>query len=157
MQCSCAILPSVSCSALQYFSTSSHKWHSCHKKCYWTLSVCFDFLYNFCLSVSHSRKNWVGYGKTSVHVKSHYFCQILMKLEFFWHIFKKYRNIKFHDIPSRGSWGVPCRQMDMMKLIVTFHSFANVPKKGLQPPSKDGIQLKVSAPEKLISRKHGIL
>jgi hypothetical protein len=47
--------------------------------------------------------------------------------------------------------------MDMMKLIVTFHSFANVPKKGLQPPSKDGIQLNVSAPEKLISRKHGIL
>jgi hypothetical protein len=48
-------------------------------------------------------------------------------------------------------------QMDMMKLIVTLYRFANVPKKGLQPPSKDGIQLNVSAPEKLISRKHGIL
>jgi len=49
------------------------------------------------------------------------------------------------------------RQMDMMKLIVTFHSFASVPKKGLQPPSKHGIQLNVSAPVKLVSRKHGIL
>lgn len=49
------------------------------------------------------------------------------------------------------------RQMDMMKLIVTFHSFANVPKKGLQPPSKHGIQLNVSTPEILISRKRGIL
>ena len=49
------------------------------------------------------------------------------------------------------------RQTDMMKLIDTIHSFSNMPKNGLQPPSDDGIQLNVCVPEKLTSRKHSIL
>jgi len=32
------------------------------------------------------------------------------------HIFKKSPNIKFHKNPSSGSWVVPCRQTDVMKL-----------------------------------------
>jgi len=53
MQCACAILPSVPCPVLQYFSTLSHKQHEFSKKkkkSYWTQNACFDFLYNFCLN-----------------------------------------------------------------------------------------------------------
>ena len=45
----------------------------------------------------------------------------------FWQI----PNIKFHENPPSGNWVVPwgCtdRQIDMTKLIITFHSFVNVP------------------------------
>jgi len=52
-----------------------------------------------------------------------------MKLEFSQQIFKKYSDIKFHKNPSSGSRAVPRRQTDIMKLIVTFHNFANAPDK----------------------------
>jgi len=42
----------------------------------------------------------------------HYSCQILMKLEFSWQIFKKYWSIKFHDKSSTGSHVVPCWRTD---------------------------------------------
>jgi hypothetical protein len=51
-----------------------------------------------------------------------------MNLEFSRQIFKKYFTIKFHENPYSGSQVVPCGQTDMMKLIVTFHHFVNVPK-----------------------------
>jgi hypothetical protein len=57
-----------------------------------------------------------------------YTCQILMKIEFCGHIFKKYSNIKFCENPFGGSLVVPCGQTDMWKLIVTFRNFANAPK-----------------------------
>jgi len=43
----CAILSSVACPALQYFSTLPHKRYDFRKKKYLTQNVCFDFLYNF--------------------------------------------------------------------------------------------------------------
>jgi len=46
MQSACAILSSVDCPTLQYFSTLSQKRR---KRSYWTKTVGFDFLYNFCL------------------------------------------------------------------------------------------------------------
>jgi len=60
-----------------------------------------------------------------------------MKFEFSQQILKKYSNIKSHENPSSGSLTVPCGQMDRWmngwmrttKLIVTFHSFVNMPKK----------------------------
>jgi hypothetical protein len=43
-------------------------------------------------------------------------------------VFQKYTNIKFHKNPSSGSRVVPCRQTEMMKLIVVFRNFAKVYK-----------------------------
>ena len=45
-------------------------------------------------------------------------------------IFEKVSNIKFHQNPFGGSRVVPCEQTDM-KLTVTFHKFANAPKREL--------------------------
>jgi len=54
-----------------------------------------------------------------------------MKLEFSQQIFKKYTNIKFWENPSSRSKVVPHRQrvgkIQRTKLIVTFHSFVNLP------------------------------
>jgi len=48
------------------------------------------------------------------------------------YIFKKYSNIKFHEHSSSGCRVVPRgrtdRQTDMMKFIVPFRNFGNVPK-----------------------------
>jgi hypothetical protein len=67
-----------------------------------------------------------------VMYSAHHSCQMLMKSEFCWHDFKKYPNIKFHEISSSGSQVVPCGQSDgqadISKLIVTSCNFANVPK-----------------------------
>jgi len=52
------ILPSVSCPAVQYFSTLSPKRLDFQKKSYWTQNVCFDLLYIFVCNISHSKKNW---------------------------------------------------------------------------------------------------
>ena len=51
-----------------------------------------------------------------------------MKLEFSRLIYEKDSNTKFHENPSCGSRVVPCRQANMMKLIVIFRNFANAPK-----------------------------
>ena len=60
-----------------------------------------------------------------------YSCRILMKLEFWRQILEKCSNIKCHENLSSGSQVVPCRQTDVMKVIVTFRNFANVPKNQL--------------------------
>ena len=43
---------------------------------------------------------------------THYFCQILMKLEFSKQIFEKFWNIKFNENPSSGNRVVPCGRTD---------------------------------------------
>jgi hypothetical protein len=48
-------LSSVACPVLPYFSALSHKRHDFRKKKF--VLMCFDFLYNFCLNISHSKKN----------------------------------------------------------------------------------------------------
>ena len=61
-----------------------------------------------------------------------YSCHILTKLGFLGEIFEKYPNIKFHEHPSSGSRRyysrTDGRRTHMKKLMVTFRSFANVPK-----------------------------
>jgi hypothetical protein len=43
------------------FSTLCHKQQDFRSKSYWTINVCFDFLYNFACNISHSKKEWAGY------------------------------------------------------------------------------------------------
>ena len=49
MQRAYAVLSSVACPALQYFSTSHKRYDFRKKKSYWTQNVCCDFIYNCCL------------------------------------------------------------------------------------------------------------
>jgi len=52
-----------------------------------------------------------------------------MKLEFSRQIFENSSNIKFNENPSSENRVVPCGRTDMMKLIFTFHTLANAPRK----------------------------
>ena len=93
------------------------------KKDYWAYNFSFDFLYNFSLTISHSKKNWARYDQKRILVftySTHYSCQIVTELEFSRPIIQKYSNIKFHV----GAMVVPFGQTDMTKLIVAFPNFA---------------------------------
>ena len=63
-----------------------------------------------------------------------YSCGILMKLEFFRHVFEKRSSTIFHEDLSSGSPAVPCVQpdgrTDMTTPIVTFSSFSKAPENG---------------------------
>jgi len=58
MQCADAMLSSMACPAVQYFSTLPHKQHDFRRNIYWKQNVCFGFLYNFVWNISRSKKNW---------------------------------------------------------------------------------------------------
>jgi hypothetical protein len=75
----------------------------------------FIFSTTFVWNISYSEKNSVRNDQKCVSVctySTHYSCHILMKTEFFPHIFEKYPNIKFHENLSSGSRAVPCGCMD---------------------------------------------
>ena len=104
------ILSSVACPALRFSTLIT--WL---KKKLFNITRVSILLYNFCLQhfsfyEELSEIWWKMY--TSIHVNTHYFCHILMKLGNSWRVFKKYSNIKFHENPSSGSRVVPCRQTD---------------------------------------------
>jgi hypothetical protein len=85
MQCTCTVLPSVACHALQYLSTLSHKRYDFQKKSYCTQNVYFDFLYKFVWNISHSKTNWARYDHKCAQVFlyiTRYSCPILMKSVF---------------------------------------------------------------------------
>jgi hypothetical protein len=145
------ILSSVTCLALPYFSTLSHKRHEFRKEVIENKMRAFIFSTTAVLNISYSKKNSVRYYHKCTQVFIHivrYSCQILIKLEFSRQIFEKYSNIKFHENPSSRRRVVLCRrtmrereretdgltdgwtdrQTDMMKLIVAFRNFAKAPK-----------------------------
>jgi hypothetical protein len=73
---------------------------------------------------------------------THYFCQILMKLEFSQQIAKKYSDIESHERHPMGAMffhvdrhtdGQTSRQTHMMKLTVTFRKYANNTPKNYLP------------------------
>jgi hypothetical protein len=74
------------------------------EKSYWTqndMILCTSFVLNIC----HSKTSALRYKKNA-----HISCQIWMKIEFSWRIYKKYSNTKFHENSSSGSRFVPCKR-----------------------------------------------
>jgi len=134
MQCACAILSSVACPALQYFSTLSHKRHDfrfkklLNVKCvFWFSLQCVPEIFLILRTEWDTVKMYIG-----LHVQYPLLLSDLTKLELSRQIFEKYPNIKFHKNLSSSSRVVPCGRteglIDMNKLIVAFRNFATQPK-----------------------------
>jgi hypothetical protein len=129
------ILPSVTCPALPYFPTLSHKRHDFRGEKIEQKTRVLILHTTFAWNISHSTTNSARYYYKCIYGFMHntrYSCHILMQLQFSQQIFEKYSNIKFHKNPSSGSQVVPCGwtdgRADMTKLVVAFCNFANAPK-----------------------------
>ena len=139
MQCACAILSSVACPAVQYFSTFFPKRHNFRKK-----KTLFDTKYVFWFPLQilsqaflilrrneRDEKKWIWVFMWSAR----YSCQSLMKLEFSRHIFEKILKyqISWKSVQWEPSFSVRTDgPTDMTKLIVALHDFAKAPKNVLK-------------------------
>jgi hypothetical protein len=66
-----------------------------------------------------------GLGGVGIHIKGLF---VLFKIH--QTIIAKITNMKFHEHLSLGSQAVPCGQMDVMRLVVTFYNcFVNATKR----------------------------
>jgi len=90
--------------------------------------MCFYFLYNFCLNMSHSKKNWVGY------YKQVYWYSILSDFNET-RIFStdNLKVIEYQILWKSVQWEPSClvrtdRRADMPELIAAFQNFANAPQ-----------------------------
>jgi hypothetical protein len=98
-----------------YFSTFSHKRQNFCKNvterrmCY--VFVCNSYLRCFSFS-RRLQQDIILNVKTFSRKVPLFFFWILIKFEFFRHIFEKVSNIKFHQNPSSGSRVAPCRKTD---------------------------------------------
>ena len=120
---------------LTYFSTLSYKWHDFqkkstgHKMC--VLIFCTIFIWNVSQPKQNSARHYHKFGYVFMQ-SSHYSGHILIKLEFSWHIFKKYSNMKFHENPISET-PTHSTQTDgqtvMTKLTVAFCHSVTAPKK----------------------------
>ena len=134
MWCICAILSSVACPALQYFSTLSLKRPDC-REMLWDLKFLFRFSLQICQTFLTVRRIEQDTAK-NVYLSScevpFFFCQIVMKLKFCRKIFEKYISnfMKIYPVGAElfHTDGEPDRRTGMTKLIVSFRNFANVPK-----------------------------
>jgi len=124
-----AMLSSMACPPLQYFSRLPHNRHD-FRKTLLNIKCVFWFSLNFIWNISYSNKNWARYDQIHILVSmwsTSYSCRILMKLEFSRHIFPKILKYQIPWIPSTGSRVVSCGRTDRLtaitKLIVRF--FAN--------------------------------
>jgi hypothetical protein len=130
--------PARLCSIFSYYLTKG----TIFGKMFIEHKMYFDFLCNICLKL-FSFEEEVSKMITNVYRSSCKVLAILVKFYetwiyfneawiFFWQIFEKYSNIKFHENPSIGNLVVPCgrtdRRIDITKLIVALRNFANAPK-----------------------------
>ena len=96
-----------------YFSILSHKRHDFRKKVTEHEMCVLIFPTTFAQDISHSKKNLARYRHKCENVfmySTSYFCQILIKLEFFQHISKESPNIKINQNPSCGNRFVRCKR-----------------------------------------------
>ena len=134
MQWPCAILLSVTCLALQCFSTFSHKRHDFRLKKVIERKICVlvyrtIFPETFFIIKIIERDMIKNVYRSS--------CKLLVNfVRFLWNLNfldtfskKKYSNLKFHENPSIRNRVFLCRQKDMTKLRAAFRSFANESKK----------------------------
>ena len=131
MQWSCATL---SCPAVQYFSTRSHKRSHFRRK---LLVIKRVFL--FPVQILSETFLFLRRVERDMIVNIYWFlCKSpVILVRFFWQILRKYSNVTFHENSSSGSRVVPCgqtdgrkedRRMDMEKLIAAFGSFVKAPE-----------------------------
>jgi hypothetical protein len=103
------------------------------------------FSTTFVWYICQSRKKWARYDDKRIRVlvfkwSAHYSSQILMELQFYWHIFEK-KICKCKILWKSVQWGPGCsmrtdgradgwtdRQTDMTKLIVAFRNLAKAHK-----------------------------
>jgi hypothetical protein len=138
MQCACAILSSVTCPALQYFSPLSHKFS---EKNVWNIKCLFWFSLQLCLKhVSFFEELSEMWSKILIglHVKCPLFLSDFNETLNFLDWFRKHSNIKVRENPFSGSrvvsWGWTDGsdgQRVMTMLIVAFRNFANAPRSNL--------------------------
>ena len=74
---------SVACLAVQYYSTLSRMRQIFEKKKLLNINLCFNFLLKIL------PKKILPYMYILIHARCRYSCQILIKLDFFRHVFEK--------------------------------------------------------------------
>ena len=136
MQCACAILPSVACPVLLYFSTLFHKQYDFRKK-----NVIRHKMYVLIIStplvwkISYSKQMWVRYDQEhffGLHVKYPLF---LLDFNETWIFVSEFRKIlKYKTSWKSVQWEPSCSiwtdgRTDVTNLIVSFCNFAKVPKR----------------------------
>jgi len=99
MQCACAILSSVACPALQYFSVLSHKRYDFRKKKIVEHDIgvvisCTNLSETFLIQRRNERDVVQNVYRSSCKVPF-YFCSIVMKFEFSRQFFPKKKIVKY--------------------------------------------------------------
>jgi hypothetical protein len=93
--------------------------------------ICFDFFYNFCLNISHSKKHLAIYCQKRENVFMYKVPLFFLMKRIFSTYFGKISNVNFIKIrPVGAELFHTDGQTDMAKLTVAFRNFANAtPKK----------------------------
>jgi len=111
MQCTCAILSSVTWPALQYFSTLSHERHDFRVTENIEHKMCVVIFSTFFWNTFHSMENRARYDQKCIlffmlcNLQSR---TISMKFEFYRQIFEKSSKNKFNENPSSLRQVIPC-------------------------------------------------